>query len=264
MHRTQAGPHVVQQGDSRVPSTYRSVLGAAVGDPPERRPTLLHADPPYCLLVRRNKRGQKRDPKRAKINHEAVSRYEDLKAYRRFTRAWLTPALGCLEPGGTALVWTNLLGREPIVREAAALGWQHVDTVLWAKLGKQHNAGERLARLYEVALVFSREPPAPLAPGDPCPPRHLISGYDDDGEAGDWAHHPNHKPFSILEPLIRYYSRPGDRVLEPFSGSGSTAAACVRLGRLASAIELRATWAQVGGRRLQQVSAGPPSGTTSP
>ena len=86
---------------------------------------------------------------------------------------------------------------------------------------------------------------------DRLPPRHHISGYDDDGEASDWEHHPNHKPFSLLEPLIRAYSRPGDIVLEPFSGSGSTAAATVRLGRRARAIELRAKWAGVSGQRLR-------------
>ena len=254
MIRTQVGPNVVQQADSRLPSSYRAVLGAAVGDPPDARPTLLHADPPYCLLVRRNKRGQKRDPKAAKINHEAVTRYEDVRSYRRFTAAWMAPALASLDPAGTALIWTNLLGRDPILQVAAELGWRHTDTVLWAKLGKQHNAGERLARLYEVALVFNRAPRPALGPDALCPPRHLISGYDDDGEAGDWEHHPNHKPFSVLEPLIRHHSRPGERVLEPFSGSGSTAAACVRLARRVSALELRQRWAAVGGRRLEAAS----------
>jgi DNA modification methylase len=254
--RTQVGPNVVQQADSRLPSSYRAVLGTAVGDPPHTRPTLLHADPPYCLLVRRNKRGQKRSPKKAKVSHEAVTRFEDVRSYRRFTEAWLPHALASLDPAGTALVWTNLLGRESIVGVASETGWHHADTVLWAKLGKQHNAGERLARLYEVALVFVGTPRPSLAPDEQSPPRHLISGYDDDGEAGDWEHHPNHKPFCVLEPLIRYHSRPGDRVLEPFSGSGSTAAACVRLARRVSALELRERWAAVGGRRLEAVSGG--------
>ena len=61
MHRTEVGPHIVQQADARLPSSYRSVLGT-------QRAALLHADPPYCLLVRRNKRGQRRDPKRSKLN----------------------------------------------------------------------------------------------------------------------------------------------------------------------------------------------------
>ena len=246
MLRTEIDGNVVQQADSRRPSSYASVLGDATVP-------LLHADPPYCLLVRRGKRGQKRDPKAAKINHSAVTRYEDIAAYRRFTRAWLLPAAARIAENGHAVIWTNLLGRAPITEVALEAGLVSHGHILWAKLGRKGNVGEQVARLYEVALVFGREAQAPPGPADTAPPRHHISGYDDDGEAGDWEHHPNHKPMSLLEPILRYYTRPGDRVLEPFSGSGSTAAAAVRLGRKASAIELRETWARVSGERLRAI-----------
>ena len=257
MLRVQANGHVIQQGDSRMASTYRAVLG-------EDRADLLHADPPYCLLVRRNSRGRKRDPKHAKINHTAVRRFEDLAEYRRFTERWLRPALATVSTTGHAIVWTNLLGREPIRAVARSEGFVEHGTFLWAKLGKGSNAGEQLARLYEVALIFGRTPAPSLTEASMLPPRHHISGYDDDGEASDWEHHPNHKPSSLLEPLIRAYSHPGDVVLEPFSGSGSTAATAVRLGRRARAIELRAKWAGVSGQRLKAESArreqsGPPA-----
>lgn len=242
-HRVEHAGCVVQQGDARRPSTYRSVLG-------DERAALLHADPPYCLLVRRNKRGQRREAKGAKLDHPAVRRFESVGEYRTFTERWLRPAVGCLGPEGHAVVWTNLLGQEPIREVAASEGLHEHGVFAWAKLGKGGNSGERLARLYEVALIFGRAPAPELGPGDPCPPRHFISGFDVEGEAGTWEHHPNHKPFSLLEPLLRHYSRPGELVLEPFSGSGSTAAAAVRLGRRVGAIELRAQWAEVSGRRL--------------
>jgi len=243
MLRTEIDGNIVQQADSRRPSSYTAVLGDA-------KVPLLHADPPYCLLVRRGKKGQRRDPKKAKINHSAVTRYENVAAYQRFTRAWLLPAADRIAEGGHAIIWTNLMGREPITRVAAEAGLVPHGHVLWAKLGKKGNVGERVARLYEVALVFGWTAPPALGPGDPAPPRHHISGYDDDGEAGDWQHHPNHKPMSLLAPLLRFYTRPGERVLEPFSGSGSTAAAALRLGRKASALELRQTWTQVSGERM--------------
>lgn len=243
MQRTEIDGNILLQADSRRPSSYTAVLGDA-------RVPLLHADPPYCLLVRRGRTGRKRDPKPAKLNHSAVTRYEDVAAYLRFTRAWLLPAAMRVADGGHAVIWTNLLGRAPIERVAREAGLVAHGHFLWAKIGKKGNAGERIARLYEVALVFGREPGPELQPGDIAPPRHHISGYDDDGEAGDWQNHPNHKPLSLLSPLLRFYTRPGERILEPFSGSGSTAAAAVTLGRKASALELRETWARVGGERL--------------
>lgn len=245
MHRTEVGPHVVQQADSRLESSYRAVV--APGEA-----ALLHADPPYCLLVRRNKKTQRRrDPKRgAKLARTDVRRFENIDDYGVFTERWLRPALGCVGRCGHAIIWTNLLGRAPIEQVAGASGFHLHGTYLWAKLGKKGNVGEQVARLYEVALIFGRQPVAPLSLDAPCPPRHHISGYDDDGETSHWEHHPNHKAFSVLEPLIRAYSAPGDIVVEPFSGSGSTVAACVRLGRVGRALELRQQWAQVSGERL--------------
>ncbi|MCB9779226.1 MAG: site-specific DNA-methyltransferase [Alphaproteobacteria bacterium] len=235
--------HRIVHGDSRLAASYRVALD---GQPA----ALLHADPPYCLLVRRNARGQERSAKGAKIEHEAVTRFEDVGRYRLFTRAWLTPAVDALAPDGHALVWTNFLGRAPIRETAEALGLCFHGEVQWAKLGKQGQGNERLARIYEVALVFGRAPAADLGPADQSPPRALIGGYDPDGEGRTWQDHPNHKAWSVLEPLLRWYSRPGDRVLEPFSGSGSTAAACVRLDRRVSAIERREHWAATSTDRV--------------
>ena len=255
MLRTEVAGHIVQQADSRLASSYRAVLGAC-------QVPLLHADPPYCLLQRRNRKGQARSAKRVKIDHESVRRYDNMAEYHRFTERWLSPALSCVAENGTAVIWTNLLGREPLVAVAGACGFALHGTYLWAKLGKAGNSGEKLARLYEVALIFGRGAPPVLAAGDSSPPRHFISGYDVEGEAGRWESHPNHKPFSVLEPLIRYYSRPGDIVLEPFSGSGSTAAAAATLGRVARVLELREQWARVSGERLSAlVGADAPSQT---
>ncbi len=50
--------------------------------------------------------------------------------------------------------------------------------------------------------------------------------------------HPTQKPLGILKPLIEAFSQPGDTVLDPFCGSGSTLAAARELGRNFIGIEL--------------------------
>jgi DNA modification methylase len=50
--------------------------------------------------------------------------------------------------------------------------------------------------------------------------------------------HPTEKAVSILTPLIEAFSKPGDLVLDPFSGSGSTAVASLLSGRRYIGIEL--------------------------
>ena len=234
-------------GDARLEESYRRALGG-------ERAGLLLTDPPYCLLTRRRKGGEPRE-KRAgvKIDREPVVRFEDVRAYRRFTGEWLPKAAAQVE--GPLVVWTNFLGKEPIRAVARELGRVEAGEFVWAKRSAQREGNEQLLRVYETALVFLRAPLPELRPGDVQRVWCVAAGYDDDGEAARWGAHPNHKPFSVLEPLLRQWSRPGDLVLDPFAGSGSIPAAALRLQRRAACLEIDARWAARASRRLGEVGA---------
>ena len=215
--------------------------------PLTERAQLLLTDPPYCLLTRRRKGGDLRDPKGAK--NESVRRFEDVREYRAFTDAWLGEATRHVD--GPLVVWTNLLGKEPIRSAAARLGWAHLrGEYVWGKKTRESNSGEELLRVVEVALVLTREPPPPPRPEDPALPFSVVAGYDDEGEAERWGSHPNHKPFGVLEPLIRTWSRPGELILDVFAGSGSIPAAALKLGRRVWCQELDPAWAARVTQRL--------------
>lgn len=209
-----------------------------------RRASAIITDPPYCLLTRRRKGGDERDPKGRKIDSGPVRRFDDVKAYRAFTRAWLELAVKHAADGAPLVIWTNLLGREPITSTATALGYRHLlGEFVWGKRTRQSNSGEEILRVVETALVFSSAPALPGAPDAPAIPWAAVAGYDDDGEALRWGNHPNHKPFGVLEPLIRTWSRAGELVVDPFGGSGSIPAAALRLGRATACLELEPEWA---------------------
>ena len=63
--------------------------------------------------------------------------------------------------------------------------------------------------------------------------------------------HPTMKPVELIEKAIVNSSRPGDIVLDPFSGSGSTLIACERTGRICRTIELDAKFVDVTVKRWQ-------------
>jgi site-specific DNA-methyltransferase (adenine-specific) len=65
--------------------------------------------------------------------------------------------------------------------------------------------------------------------------------------------HPTEKAVSILTPLIRSFSRPGDVVLDPFAGVGSTLVAAALSGRHYVGIELEAKYVEHARRRLAGV-----------
>ena len=209
--------------DARDETGYAQALGG-------RRADLLLTDPPYCLLTRRRKGGDLRDARaHKKIDRDPVVRFENVREYRAFTAAWLPLALRALRPGAFAILWTNFLGKQPILEVAAEHGFRPVHPeFIWAKRtqaapgaeGLQSN--EELLRIYEVALILGTAAPTPLTDADRSPVHAVVTGYDDDAEHGRWGDHPHHKPFNALEPLVRNYSVPGEWVLDPFAGSGTT------------------------------------------
>lgn len=68
--------------------------------------------------------------------------------------------------------------------------------------------------------------------------------------------HESEKPLGILDPLIRYASRPGGLVVDPFAGSGSTLDAARASGRRAIGIEAHEPYAEKAARRLEQLTLG--------
>jgi site-specific DNA-methyltransferase (adenine-specific) len=170
-------------------------------------------------------------------------RFETVREYRAFTEVWLPKATARLRPGAPLAIWTNFLGKEPIRTTARQLGYREIGELTWAKRTTEGEGNEVLLRVYETALVFAREPLPELTPSDPPRTSCVAAGYDDDGEAARWGSHPNHKPFGVIEPLVRQLSRPGELVLDPFAGSGSIPAAALRLARRAACIEIEPEWA---------------------
>src|SRR4051794_34346007 len=193
--------------DARREEGYRAALGG-------ERAALLLTDPPYCLLTRRRKGGDLRDPRDRKIDREPVVRFESVRDYRSFTEEWLPRAIASCRPDAPLVIWTNLLGKDPIVQVARAHGYGALNgEFIWGKRTTEKNANEYLLRVYEVALVLTRAPLPALSPSDPPRVWSAVTGYDE-GEGAASGDHPHHKPFGSIEALVRQYSKPGELVLD--------------------------------------------------
>lgn len=64
--------------------------------------------------------------------------------------------------------------------------------------------------------------------------------------------HPTAKPLDLMRWLVATYSNPGDTVLDPFAGSGTTGVACVQLGREFIGVELDATYHALASQRIAE------------
>jgi len=64
--------------------------------------------------------------------------------------------------------------------------------------------------------------------------------------------HPTPKPIALMEHFIKLHSKPGDIVLDPFSGGGTTAIAAKRLGRHFIACDVNAEYVEMARKRLAE------------
>jgi site-specific DNA-methyltransferase (adenine-specific) len=69
--------------------------------------------------------------------------------------------------------------------------------------------------------------------------------------------HPTQKPVAMMEAIIRYYTREGDLVLDPFMGSGTTGIACLNTGRRFIGIERDAGYFATAQERMAKAAASP-------
>lgn len=99
-------------------------------------------------------------------------------------------------------------------------------------------------------LQYRHESAHLLAKGNPRAPEKPIPDVIEWQYTGNKLH-PTQKPIAALMPLIESFSRPGDTVLDPFAGSGSTLLAAKTQGRSYIGIELDATYHAIASHRLQ-------------
>ena len=171
---------------------------------------LVVTDPPYLVNYQdRNGRKVRNDD-----NAEAV-----LPVFDEISRV-LKPDSYCVSFCG----WTAL---HQFTQKWAECGFQIVGEIVWAK-DYASRSGHTQYR-HESAYV--------LAKGHPQKPTNPISDVLPWEYSGNRAH-PTEKAVSVIAPLVRSFSKPGDVVLDPFSGSGSTAVAAALNNRRYLGIEL--------------------------
>lgn len=118
-------------------------------------------------------------------------------------------------------------------------GFKAVGHIVWHKRYSSR-AGVLNAR-HEQAYV--------LAKGRPSRPSQPLDDVQPWEYSGNRVH-PTEKAVSVLQPLIRAFSRPGKLVLDPFAGSGSTLVAAALSGRRYLGIEIEARYVEHAQRRL--------------
>ncbi|QIE56270.1 site-specific DNA-methyltransferase [Pikeienuella piscinae] len=231
---------------------------------------LIFADPPYNLQLK----GELHRPDNSRVDavDDAWDRFDGFSAYDRFTRDWLKAARRLLKPDGALWVIGSY---HNIFRVGAAvqdLGFWILNDVVWRKTNPMPNfRGKRLTNAHETMIWAARTDrskycfnyDALKALNDGVQMRSdwempLCTGGErlktDSGEKA----HPTQKPEGLLHRILIGSTQPGDVVLDPFFGTGTTGAAAKRLGRRWIGIEREADYIKAARARIADVvPAGP-------
>lgn len=225
------GGHRLLCGDSTVTESYDRLLDGEQVD-------MVFTDPPYNVNYANSAKDKMRGKDRAILNDNLGDGFYD------FLFAALTPTIAHCRGG----IYVAMSSSELDVLQAAfrAAGGKWSTFIIWAKntftLGRAD-----YQRQYE-----------PILYGWPEGAQRHWCGDRDQGDVWNIKKpqkndlHPTMKPVELVERAIRNSSRPGNVVLDPFGGSGTTLIAAEKSGRLARLIELDPKYVDVIVRRWQE------------
>ncbi|MEJ1992111.1 MAG: site-specific DNA-methyltransferase [Maritimibacter sp.] len=226
---------------------------------------LIFADPPYNLQLK----GDLHRPDNSKVDavDDHWDQFDSFKVYDRFTRDWLAAARRLLKPNGAIWVIGSYHNVFRMGAELQNQGFWILNDVVWRKSNPMPNfRGKRLTNAHETLIwasksedskyTFNYEALKALNEGIQMRSDWVLpicTGHERlKDENGDKAH-PTQKPESLLHRVILGTTNPGDVVLDPFFGTGTTGAVAKMLGREFIGIEREESYRKVAEKRLSKI-----------
>ncbi len=241
---------------------------AALNRLPDHSIDVIFADPPYNLQLD----GDLHRPDQSKVDavDDHWDQFDSFQAYDAFTRAWLLACRRVLKPNGTIWVigsYHNIFRVGAIMQD---LGFWMLNDVIWRKNNPMPNfRGRRFQNAHETMIWASRDQ---KGKGYTFNYEAMKAANDDLQMRSDWLFpictgaerlkdengdkvHPTQKPEALLARVLMASSKPGDVILDPFFGSGTTGAVAKRLGRHFVGVEREQKYIDAAMSRIASVEA---------
>ena len=235
-----------------------------LGTLPENSIDLIFADPPYNLQLQNDLYR----PNMTKVDavDDKWDKFASFSDYDKFTRDWLSACRRVLKNTGTIWVigsYHNIYRVGSILQD---LGYWFLNDIVWVKTNPMPNfRGVRFTNAHETMLWAQKDKGARYTFN-----HHAMKSLNDDLQMrSDWIipicsgseriktngekAHSTQKPEALLYRVIASSSNPGDIVLDPFFGSGTTGAVAKKLHRKWIGIERDETYIKVAQERIDYI-----------
>ena len=231
---------------------------------PENSVEVIFADPPYNLQLR----SDLYRPNMTKVDavNDSWDKFQGFAEYDAFTREWLSASRYVLKETGTIWVigsYHNIYRVGAIMQE---LGFWILNDIVWIKKNPMPNfRGVRFTNAHETMIWAQKKKGAKYTFNH----KSMKALNDDLQMRSDWSiplatgrqrikangtkAHSTQKPEGLLYRVIMASSNPGDVVLDPFFGSGTTGAVAKKLGRNWIGIERDKKYIRLAQKRIDAV-----------
>ena len=232
---------------------------------PDKSVDLIFADPPYNLQLKNNLYR----PNMTRVNgvNDSWDKFSSFAEYDNFCRQWLSECRRLLTANGA--IWTigtyHNIGRLMTIMQD--LGFWLQNDVIWHKSNPMPNfRGVRFTNASETLVWAKKDEKGRAVFNHQAMKKEnggkqmrsvwdfpLCGGKERLRDADGNKLHSTQKPAALLRRVILATSRPGDIVLDPFLGSGTTAAMAKQLGRIGIGIEREKAYIKIAKKRIAAV-----------
>jgi modification methylase len=234
----------------------------AMGMLPDASIDMIFADPPYNLQLG----GDLARPDGSHV--DAVTdhwdKFDSFAAYDQFTREWLAEARRVLKPNGSLWVIGSYHNIFRVGAQMQDMGFWILNDIVWRKANPMPNfKGTRFTNAHETLIWASMGEKAKYTFNY----RTMKTLNDELQMRSDWVlpicggqerirkdgvkAHPTQKPEALLYRVMLATTKPGDVVLDPFFGTGTTGAVARRLGRSWIGCERESAYRAVAMERIE-------------
>lgn len=231
---------------------------------PDNSVDLIFADPPYNLQLN----GELTRPNQTKVDavNDEWDKFDSMEIYDTFTNDWLRECRRVLKNTGSIWVIGTYHNIFRVGASLQDLGFWMLNDVVWIKTNPMPNfKGTRFNNAHETMLWATKSEKSKYTFH-----YHSMKTMNEDLQMrSDWLipicqgeerikvngqkAHSTQKPEELLYRVILSTSNVGDVVLDPFSGSGTTAAVAKKLGRNFIAFEREQFYIDVANNRLKEI-----------
>jgi modification methylase len=226
---------------------------------------LVFADPPYNLQL---EEGLTR-PDQSKVDavDDDWDKFQSFSHYDAFTRAWLAAARRVLKPDGAIWVIGSYHNIFRVGTALQDLDFWMLNDVIWRKANPMPNfRGTRFTNAHETLIWAARDKKSRVTFNYEA----MKQANEDTQMRSDWLFpictgaerltdrsgdkvHPTQKPEALLFRILNATTKPGDIVLDPFFGTGTTGAVAKKLGRHFIGIDREDTYIAAALKRIAAI-----------